>query len=104
MVAMKGSDMVGFLIGSVPEDKNAQIYWLYVSDDGRGQGVGTKLLQAGLERMKAKGAKQVSLETHNRAQYYLDRGFRLLREEPDKYDGIGMSLLVLDIDEEAQES
>lgn len=104
LVAREGSTLIGFLIGSVPDDKNAQIYWLYVSDEGRGKGVGSRLLQVGIESMKARGARQVSLETHNRTQYYLERGFRVVREEPDKYDGIGMCLLVLDIDEKAQES
>src|SRR3712207_6640108 len=43
--ARRGDELLGYIIGSI-ENANANLYWLYVDPDSRGQNVGLRLLAA----------------------------------------------------------
>jgi ribosomal protein S18 acetylase RimI-like enzyme len=83
LVAKDGRRVIGYVIGSVPSDQHAQVYWLFVSPDYRGQNIGLALLSRILKVMRAQGATKASLLTHDHAKYYLRQGFKLIRKEHD---------------------
>ena len=83
LVAKDGSRVIGYVIGSIPPDQHAQIYWLFVDPDYRGQNIGLALLSRMLKVMRAKGAAKASLLTHDHAKYYARQGFKLVRKEHD---------------------
>lgn len=53
---------IGFLLGVMQVDREGRILMFAVDRDHRGQGVGTQLMQAFLERCRARGLRRVTLE------------------------------------------
>lgn len=83
LVAKDNAKIIGYIIASVPRDKNGQMYWLFVDPAYRGQNIGLQLLSRGLKEMAARGAHTASLVTHDHAKYYARQGFRLIEKIPD---------------------
>jgi ribosomal protein S18 acetylase RimI-like enzyme len=82
LVARDQGRIIGYVIGSAPRDGNAQVYWLFVKPEYRGQNVGLMLLSRALKQMTAKGAHTATLITHDHAKYYARQGFRLIKTMP----------------------
>ena len=83
LVAKDQTAIIGYMIASVPRDKNGQLYWLFVDSAYRGQNIGLMLLSRGLKVMKTKGAHTATLVTHDHAKYYARQGFKLIEKVPD---------------------
>ncbi len=83
LVAKDGGRIIGYVIGSVPSGAHAQVYWLFVDPAYRGQNIGLALLSQILKRMRAKGARNATLVTHDHAKYYARQGFKLIERIPD---------------------
>lgn len=96
MGAREGGKLVAYLIGSHPRQGAAQIYWYFVSPTQRGSGVGGRLLAAGLEQLRRRGANEVALATHRYQDYYAKRGFKLRRRE-EQFPGVSMDIMTLDL-------
>ena len=80
LVAKHEGRIMGYIIGSVPADKHAQIYWLYVDPACRGENVGLGLLSRLLKSMAALGATEATLVTHGYTKYYARQGFKLIQK------------------------
>jgi N-acetylglutamate synthase-like GNAT family acetyltransferase len=80
LVAKHEGRIVGYIIGSVPSDKHAQIYWLYVDPMCRGENIGLGLLSRLLKSMAALGATEATLVTHGYTKYYARQGFKLIQK------------------------
>lgn len=96
MGAKHRGKLVAYLIGSHPKQGPAQIYWFFVAPEQRGSGVGGRLLAAGLEQLRRRGAGQVALATHLHQDYYAKRGFKL-RQREEQFPGVMMDIMSLDL-------
>lgn len=95
LVARAGDQLIGYAIGAVPQSGPAQIYWLYVDPNHRGQNTGLKLLSRMLKLQEAKGAREVSIATHDHRRYYERQGF--VRVDNKMVDGVNMDILTYKI-------
>lgn len=97
LVAAKVSrKIVGFMIGSRPAQGSAQIYWLYVAPAFRSGGLGGRLLQESLRRLRTGGAQQVALATYKHQDYYARKGFAVTSKE-EQFPGIVMHIMSRDL-------
>jgi GNAT superfamily N-acetyltransferase len=74
LTATRNNQLLGYAIGSV-ERTSANLYWLYVRPDTRGQNVGLKLVSALRRCVEAKGATQLVLSTYDHERFYARQGF-----------------------------
>src|SRR5450759_1834126 len=65
LVARQHGKIIGYAIGAAPSTGPAQLFWLYVDPDFRGANTGLSLLSRMLRHLQAKGAKVVSIATHD---------------------------------------
>ncbi|GAC1372043.1 MAG: hypothetical protein NVSMB39_6270 [Candidatus Saccharimonadales bacterium] len=84
--------LIGYAIGSAPAVGPAQLFWLYVNPQYRGANTGLSLLSRMLKMLSAKGAKQVSIATHDHRKYYERQGFKFV--EHRQVHGVGMDILL----------
>ena len=82
LVARHGRRIIGYAIGAAPSAGPAQLYWLYVDPDFRGANTGLSLLSRMLKTLAAKGAREVSIATHDHRKYYERQGFRFIENKP----------------------
>jgi D-alanine-D-alanine ligase len=67
------------------------LYWIAVSGQARGRGVGTLLMEETERRLVEKNARLLLIETSSRAEYaptrgfYEQRGYRVVSRVPDFY-------------------
>jgi GNAT superfamily N-acetyltransferase len=92
LTAHHNGALVGYAIGSVPPDKNGQLFWLYVEPARRGSNTGLALLSRMLKLQRLQGAHQVSLATHDHRRYYERQGFTW--QESRHVDGVMMDIMV----------
>lgn len=86
-------EMTGFAIYGPSADENgaADLYWIAVSPDAAGAGLGLALLRAAIQRSAAEGLTRMLIETEAGPAYaparrlYERCGFRLLRIDPEYY-------------------
>lgn len=93
-VAHDGTDIKGFAIGSV-SGATAQLYWLYVSPDSRGENLGLKLLTSTLRIAQQKGADHLALSTYDNERYYSRQGFKTI--DSQIVHGVEMKIMRLQI-------
>ncbi|QTM98949.1 GNAT family N-acetyltransferase [Sediminibacillus dalangtanensis] len=86
-VALEEGNVVGAAGGGMTEEKEAEIYVLYLDPARRNEGIGTMLLEAVTEQQKHLGAiKQwVSVAEGNQKAipFYETRGFQIHSKQPD---------------------
>jgi len=95
LIARSAGRIVGYAIGAVPTAGPAQVYWLYVSPDHRGANIGLSLLSRMLKVQAEKGAKVISIATHDHRRYYERQGFKFLHNTT--VDGVPMDILTFKV-------
>ncbi len=91
--AYDGDDLVGYACwGPTPGTvATADLYWIVVDAGRQGRGIGTTLLSAVEEQLKADGSRLIVVETSSRADYaptrafYERRGYGRVATIPDYY-------------------
>lgn len=89
-----GGELLGFSIhGPTPCTLGTwDLYWIAVSPEAQGLGVGTVLLQEVERRLTRLNARQLIIETSSRPRYdptrafYLKKGYREVARVPDFYE------------------
>jgi GNAT superfamily N-acetyltransferase len=76
LIARQEGRIIGYCIGAVPSRGPAQIYWLYVEPDFRGQNTGLTLLSRMLKAQAKRGAREIAIATHDHRRYYERQGFK----------------------------
>lgn len=74
-VAKVNGRLVGYALGSLTPQRNAELYWLYVDPAQRTRNMGAALLGAVMRDMQAKGSTKLTLVTYDLKDYYLRHGF-----------------------------
>ncbi len=95
LTARNQGRLIGYAIGAVPDTGPAQLYWLYVEPDHRGDNIGLSLLSRMLKVLGERGAKVVSIATHDHRRYYQRQGFKFLKKT--QVDGVDMDILTFNI-------
>jgi ribosomal protein S18 acetylase RimI-like enzyme len=95
LTARRRGEIVGYAIGAVPAHGPAQLFWLYVSPDHRGANIGLSLLSRMLKIQAAKGARDISLATHDHRRYYERQGFKFSHRAT--VDGVDMDILTFKV-------
>jgi ribosomal protein S18 acetylase RimI-like enzyme len=95
LVATAGRRIVGYAIGASPANGPAQLFWLYVEPDHRGSNTGLSLLSRMIKLLGARGAKVVSIATHEHRRYYERQGFKFVRNMV--VDGVKMDILTFKV-------
>lgn len=85
--------LTGFAIASLSA-QGAYVYWLYVDASVRGQRVGLRLLEAVRKLSEKRGARSMSLATHNHQGYYRRHGFETI-DQRDLH-GVEMDIMKMD--------
>lgn len=80
LIARSGRDIIGYAIGAAPSSGPAQLFWLYVHPEYRGENTGLSLLSRTLRHLSAKGASSVSISTHTHRAYYERQGFEFVEQ------------------------
>ena len=91
LVARQHGKIIGYAIGAAPSTGPAQLFWLYVDPDFRGANTGLSLLSRMLRHLQAKGAKVVSIATHDHRAYYERQGFKYVKKTI--VNGVKMDIL-----------
>lgn len=95
LLAVQNGRLIGYAIGAAPQIGPAQLFWLYVEPDQRGRNTGLKLLSRMLNMLGQRGAKVVSLATHDHRRYYERQGFKF--HHHTLQDGVAMDILTFSI-------
>jgi ribosomal protein S18 acetylase RimI-like enzyme len=95
LTARHNGRIVGYAIGAVPPTGPSQLFWLYVDPEQRGANIGLSLLSRMLKLQAAKGAREVSIATHDHRRYYERQGFKFLRRAT--VDGVDLDILTFRI-------
>jgi predicted N-acetyltransferase YhbS len=95
LIAKLGERVIGYAIGAAPKVGPAQLFWLYVEPDQRGNRLGLSLLSRMLKTLGDKGARTVSIATHDHRRYYERQGFQFLKNT--LVDGVDMDILTFKI-------
>ncbi|MDB4974262.1 MAG: putative acetyltransferase [Myxococcaceae bacterium] len=85
LVAREGEHVVGYICtGPTPmTEATWDLYWIAVDPDIQGRGIGRALYAAFVERMQARGGRQVRIETSSKEVYAATGGF---------YERLGFSI------------
>lgn len=79
LIAESDGQIVGYILGYIKSDRSGSIKILAVDPDYRRQGIGQKLINAALEKMKKSGCEEVflKLRTNNSTadNFYQEIGF-----------------------------
>jgi ribosomal protein S18 acetylase RimI-like enzyme len=92
LTAKIGGRIIGYAIGAAPSTGPAQLFWLYVDPEFRGANTGLSLLSRMLKTLAEKGAREVSIATHDHRKYYERQGFKFIENKP--VHGVNMDILV----------
>lgn len=92
LLARTKGQIIGYAIGASPPVGPAQLFWLYVDPEFRGENTGLSLLSRMLRILALKGAREVSIATHTHRSYYERQGFKFLRKTT--VDGVSMDVMV----------
>jgi ribosomal protein S18 acetylase RimI-like enzyme len=84
IVAAEGESVLGYICyGPTPMTQATwDLYWIAVSPDAQGKGVGKRLYAAFADQVRAQGGRQVRIETSSQESYAATGGF---------YERIGFS-------------
>jgi len=74
-VAKVDGCLIGYALGSLTPQHNAELYWLYVDPTQRTRDIGAALLGAVMRDMQARGSTKLTLVTYDLKDYYLRHGF-----------------------------
>ena len=72
--------LTGYVIAKLSGLERAYIFWLYVSPEYRGRGLGNALLESSIDVINKRKISRVELITHNRKDFYLASGFVVDRQ------------------------
>ncbi len=88
-MAVRDDEVFGFADFLPVPDGTAELAAIYVLPEAQGQGLGSRLLDAGLNRFPANTRVVLSVERDNQKarRFYEARGFRPVREVVDVYLG-----------------
>lgn len=92
-----GSQLIGYSIADYSQLTDADIFWLYIKPEYRGQGQGSVLLKATLLRLADAGVVHVYLLTHQQVAFYKRFGFEELDAKDDLFEDITMYELGRDL-------
>ena len=92
LIAKSEGKIMGYAIGAAPAAGPAQLFWLYVDPQFRGENTGLSLLSRMLKHLAGMGARQVSIATHDHRAYYERQGFKFV--EKKLINGVEMDILV----------
>lgn len=95
LVAKSEGKLIGYAIGAAPKIGPAQLFWLFVDPNFRGHNTGLSLLSRMLRVLGEKGAKVVSIATHEYRSYYERQGFKFI--EKTMVDGVEMDILIFKV-------
>lgn len=91
------SRLIGYSISDYTQRTDADIFWMYVSPEYRGEGYGMVLLKATLLRLADAGVVHVYLLTHQQVEFYKRCGFEQLDVREDLFEDIIMYELGRDL-------
>jgi ribosomal protein S18 acetylase RimI-like enzyme len=95
LVARSRREIIGYAIGATPKNGPAQLFWLYVDPAYRGSNTGLSLLSRALRHLSSKGARVVSIATHEHRSYYERQGFKFV--EKSTVHGVEMDIMIFRI-------
>jgi len=95
VIARRGNNLIGYCLGAAPHRGPAQIYWLYVEPNYRGSGTGRHLLEKNLDILKKKGARNISIATHDHRGFYERQGFVFVKKT--EVDSVDMDILTYEV-------
>jgi GNAT superfamily N-acetyltransferase len=101
LVATQGETVIGFLTFSYRFDDAVELTWMAIRADRRRMGVGSRLVDALVERVRADGRRILTVLTvspmdpeeeppdgyQTTRAFYLKNGFSFLRDLPGLWDG-----------------
>jgi GNAT superfamily N-acetyltransferase len=94
-IAEQAGRRVGCVFCVRKDDETAQLRILLVTSEGRGSGLGQRLVDRAIEFARAAGYRRMVLWTNDplaaARRIYLDRGFRLVDEE--RHHSFGVDLM-----------
>jgi len=96
LVAKRGRQVVGYLVGTPANDGVALVYSLYVDKDERGSAVGKRLLDYFDDQVVPDYIAKIMLWTEVAAPYYRKIGWREAAELPDHWWGQTFWIFVKD--------
>lgn len=76
-VALSNDELVGYTITGLQATDKAFIFWVYVSQSYRDQGLGRLLMESTLADLQNRAINQVQLATYNFADFYKQYGFQI---------------------------
>jgi len=106
VAAHLGARLAGYAcFGPIPcSDTSHELYWIAVDPELQGRGLGRRLLERVVERVREEGGRQLYLDTSARASYaptrrfYLASGFRIAATLEDFYrPGDGKTIFVREV-------
>jgi len=81
LVARTPEKLIGYAVAATSKTGLNQLFWLYVDPDFRGANTGLSLLSRSLKHLRAKGAHEVWIATHDYRKYYERQGFTFIRKD-----------------------
>lgn len=88
-VAEYNGTLVGFAHFSNVKEEQAELFAIYLMPNIQGQGIGTALLQHGMQALQGAKSLTVCVEKDNitGVHFYNAKGFQILEEFDDQFDG-----------------
>jgi ribosomal protein S18 acetylase RimI-like enzyme len=90
LVAERNNEIIGFAnFTPLKDERKVELGAIYLYEGYQGKGIGTDLLQAGIDQLKNVKKIYVNVEKENEAgvSFYKSRGFRIETEYEDLFDG-----------------
>ncbi len=89
LVAELGGSLVGFANFSNINDGQAELYAIYLSPNLQHKGIGTALLEKGIQELEGATNLSVCVEKDNTngRRFYQAKGFQMVEEFDDLFDG-----------------
>lgn len=90
LVAERDNEIVGFAnFTPLKDERKVELGAIYLYEEYQGKGIGTDLLEAGIEQLKNVKKIYVNVEKENEAgvTFYKSKGFRIETEYEDLFDG-----------------
>ena len=100
LVAEKGNEVVGFAnFTPLNEEAVSELAAIYILPDAQGLGVGSALLQSGMEQLSGLKTIELTVEKENERgkQFYFSKGFRIVSEFEEDFDGHSLQSIRMEL-------
>lgn len=94
----KQGKLIGYAIGDSSSPAEADIFWLYVMPEARGQKLGNELLKHLLAEFSRRGTRHIYLVTHDQADFYQKFGFTTINRNSQLFAGLTVFEMCKDLE------